>query len=69
MWLLLYFRRLFVKKPNRKLNWSVDDFEWGMKWAKSQPHPFNKWKTLWDYLYSPRCESVEILNEINKRII
>lgn len=68
MWLLLFFRRLFVKKPNRKLTWSTQDFEWGKKWAKSQPHPFNKYKSLWDYVYSPRYDSVEVLHEINKRL-
>jgi len=69
MWLLLFFRSLFVKKPDRRLTWSVEDFEWGKKWAMSQPHPFNKRATLWDYIYSPRFDSVEVLHEINKRII
>jgi|LauGreDrversion4_2_1035121.scaffolds.fasta_scaffold544715_2 hypothetical protein len=69
MWLILFFRRLFVKKPNRPLRWSVEDFEWGKKWAMSQPHPFSKRKTLWDFIYSPRYDSVEVLHEINKRII
>lgn len=68
MHLIRYIRSFFVKKPDRKLTWSTSDFEWGKRWAKTQPHPTMKNKTLWDAIYSPRFDSTEILNEINKRL-
>ena len=39
-------RGLFVKKPSRKLTWTCEDYVLGKNWAKSQPHPFKKNKTL-----------------------
>ncbi len=30
--ILLKFRGLFVKKPNRKLTWTVEDYELAKKW-------------------------------------
>jgi hypothetical protein len=68
MYLIRLIRSFFVKKPNRKLTWTVNDFQWGKKWAKTQPHPKFKNKTLWDAVYSKRSESTEVLYEINKRL-
>jgi hypothetical protein len=68
MFLIRLIRRFFIKKPNRKLLWTVEDFNWGKKWAKTQPHPKFKNKTLWDAVNVPNGESVEILHEINKNI-
>jgi len=63
-----FIKSLFVKKPNRKLLWTVNDFNWGKKWAKTQPHPKFKNKTLWDDACAKSAESTEILHEINKNI-
>lgn len=68
MHLIRYIRSFFVKKPDRKLTWSVDDFKWAKRWAKTQPHPTMKNKTLWDAVYSPRFDGTEVLHEINKRL-
>lgn len=68
MCLIRYIRSLFVKKPDRKLTWGVNDFNWGKRWAKTQPHPTVKNKTLWDAIYNPRFDSTEVLHEINKRL-
>jgi hypothetical protein len=67
MYLIRLIRGFFVKKPDRKLMWTVNDFKWGKKWAKTQPHPRFKNKTLWDAAASNH-ESTEILHEINKRL-
>lgn len=61
----LTIRRMFLKKPDRKLNWTVDDYEMGKKWAKSVPHPFMKNKTLWDLCYDRR-DSANTIHNINK---
>jgi hypothetical protein len=55
----------FVKKPTRKLMWTNEDYNLGMKWAKTQPHPFKKGKTLWDLCYD-RVESVNSIDNLNK---
>ena len=56
---------LIAKKPEKKLTWAVEDFNRGKFWAKGQPHPNDKNKTLWDFV-SQSTDSVEILHEINK---
>lgn len=55
----------FVEKPTRKLMWTNEDYNLGMKWAKTQPHPFIKNKTLWDLCYD-RYESVNSIDNLNK---
>lgn len=65
--LILNLKRLFVKKPLKKLTWSVEDFEIGKKWAKCQPHPFIRNKTLWDLCYD-RVDSVNTIDNLNKFI-
>jgi len=42
-------KSFFVKKPKTKLTWTVTDYELGRRWSKTEPHPFLKSKTLWDY--------------------
>lgn len=58
-------RALFVKKPNRRLTWNVQDFELARRWALSQPDPKDELSSLWARIYSPRKDSVDILDEIN----
>ena len=58
-------RSLFVKRPSRKLTWSCEDYVLGKKWAKSQPHPFKKNKTLWDLCYDKQ-ESTYTIDNLNK---
>ena len=58
-------RSLFVKRPSRKLTWSCEDYVLGKKWAKSQPHPFKKNKTLWDLCYDKQ-ESIYTIDNLNK---
>jgi hypothetical protein len=55
----------FVKKPTQKLTWTTQDYELGRNWAKTQPHPFIKGKSLWDLCYD-RYESVNTIDNINK---
>jgi hypothetical protein len=68
MFLIRFIRSFFVKKPNRKLMWTVNDFQWGEKWAKTQPHPRFKNKTLWDAIHLPWMDSTETIHELNKRL-
>ena len=58
-------RALFAKRPSRKLTWSCEDYVLGKKWAKSQPHPFKKNKTLWDLCYDKQ-ESTYTIDNLNK---
>lgn len=61
----LKVKSYFVEKPTRKLKWTIEDYNLGMKWAKTQPHPFIKDKTLWDLCYD-RYESVNSIDNLNK---
>jgi hypothetical protein len=58
-------RSLFVKTPERKLTWTIQDFELARKWALSQPDPKGQRSSLWARVYSPRKDSADILDEIN----
>jgi hypothetical protein len=58
----------FVKKPSNKLNWNIDDYHLGKKWAKSQYHPFIKNKTLWDFCYDKQ-ESLYTIDNLNKFLV
>jgi hypothetical protein len=62
---MMLLRRLFTKKPVKKLTWCPKDYEMGKNWAKCQPHPFKKGKTLWDLCYD-RYESANTLDNLNK---
>ncbi len=55
----------FVEKPTQKLGWTNEDYHRGMSWAKTQPHPFIKNKTLWDLCYD-KTESVNSIDNLNK---
>lgn len=68
MKIIRFIRGLFVVKPNRKLLWTPNDFKLAKSWAKTQPHPTNRFKTLWDSIYSPKKDSVDILHEVNKKL-
>lgn len=63
--MMLKLKSWFTKKPTKKLNWSVEDFELGKNWAMTQPHPFRKGKTLWDLCYD-RIDSVNTIDNLNK---
>jgi hypothetical protein len=52
-------------KPTQKLIWSQEDYEKGERWAKGQPHPFLKNKTLWDFCYD-KVDSTRTIHNINK---
>jgi hypothetical protein len=56
---------LFVKRPERKLTWTKEDYLIGMRWAKTQPHPFIQGKSLWDLCYD-RNETVFTIDNLNK---
>jgi hypothetical protein len=58
-------RALFVKRPSRKLNWTCEDYVLGKNWARTQPHPFKKNKTLWDLCYDKQ-ESTYTIDNLNK---
>jgi hypothetical protein len=62
---ILKIKSWFVKKPTQKLKWTKEDYILGMKWAKTQPHPFMKGRTLWDLCYD-RYESVNSIDNLNK---
>lgn len=59
------FFSFFFKKPTKKLNWTVEDYEKGKKWAKTQPHPHSRSLTLWDHVHD-ECESTYTINNLNK---
>jgi hypothetical protein len=63
--ILMKVRGLFVKRPSRKLTWTCEDYVLGKNWAKSQPHPFKKNKTLWDLCYDKQ-ESTYTIDNLNK---
>jgi len=63
--MLLKIRSLFVEKPVTKLTWTVEDYEKGRNWAKTQPHPFLKNKTLWDLCYD-KVDSANTIHNLNK---
>jgi hypothetical protein len=58
-------RGWFAKQPTKKLTYNVNDYKMGKRWAKSQPHPYLKGKTLWEHVYDSR-ESTYTLDNINK---
>lgn len=64
--LIRKIRAWFVDKPNRVLQWNVEDFRWARRWALTQPDPLGERSSLWARIYSPRRDSVEILDEINR---
>ena len=63
--LILKIKSWFIKKPTKKLIWSEEDYELGMRWAKCQPHPFIKVKTMWDLVYD-KHDSTYTIDNLNK---
>jgi hypothetical protein len=63
--IILKVRSWFAEKPKRKLTWTSEDYVAGKKWALSQPHPFIKGKTLWDFVYD-KYESTYTIDNLNK---
>lgn len=59
------FNKRIVSKPEKSLTWTVEDYQKGMRWAKSQPHPYRKGKTLWDLCYD-KYESTYTIDNLNK---
>ena len=63
--ILMTIRSLFVKRPTEKLIWTCENYVWAKKWAKTQPHPFKKNHTLWDFVYD-KHESTYTIDNLNK---
>ena len=58
-------RKAFTRTPEVGFMWSVEDFNRAKNWAKSEDDPENTNRSLWDRVYSPRKDSVDILHELN----
>jgi hypothetical protein len=63
--LIFKIKSWFITKPTKKLTWSEKDYRLGMRWAKSQPHPFIKGKTMWDLVYD-KHDSTYTIDNLNK---
>ncbi len=63
--LIRKFISFFIKKPDRLLTWSTEDFEWAKRWCKCQDHPHSKKLTLWEYVYDRHDDSCWTLNNVN----
>jgi hypothetical protein len=63
-----FLLRLVTRKPSRKLTWTVEDFQAGKAWAKTQPHPKDPKLTYWDYLNQPWLDSTEQLAAVNQLV-
>jgi hypothetical protein len=61
----LYYK-LTTKVPTTELEYSLEDFSKGMRWAKSLPHPSINSMSLYDYFY--RWDSTEVLAYLNGMI-
>jgi hypothetical protein len=66
--LITKFRSFFTKIPAESLSWNGNDFKTAKRWALSQPDPMGEMANLWERIYSPRKDSVEIIAEINSII-
>lgn len=55
----------FVEKPTKPLTWNSDDLKKGRRWSKTQPHPYSKKLTLWDYC-NDKDDSVYTIKNLNK---
>jgi hypothetical protein len=63
--ILMTVKSFFVKRPTKKLIWSCENYVWAKKWAKTQPHPFKKNQTLWEFVYD-KYESTYTIDNLNK---
>ena len=61
----LYYK-LTTKVPTKELEYSVEDFRKGMRWAKSLPHPSINSMSLDEYFH--RWDSTEVLAYLNEMI-
>jgi hypothetical protein len=62
---LMKLKGIFISKPKQKLSWTCEDYLKGKKWSMTQPHPFKKDKTLWDFVHD-KSESLNTIDNINK---
>lgn len=67
--LIVKLRRISSPEITEPLTWSKEDFEKARKWAQSRFYPGEKSRTIWDVVYSPRHETIDVLNEINRMIL
>jgi hypothetical protein len=63
--IVMKIKSLFVKKPKQKLSWTPQNYNMAKRWALTQPHPFIKNKTLWDFFYD-KYETSHTIENINK---
>jgi len=56
---------IFVEKPTVPLSWNYEDLKKGRRWSKTQPHPFSKNLTLWDFC-KDKDDSVYTIHNLNK---
>ena len=63
--LIMKIKSWFIEKPTRRLTWSPEDYELGKRWVSTQPHPYMKGRTAWDFVYDYR-DSTYTLNNMNK---
>jgi hypothetical protein len=67
--LIRSIKSLFVSTPIAPYTWSVEDFEAAKKWAKTQSHPTDSKRSLWDYAnQSSFDDSSYILARVNEHL-
>jgi len=66
--IFMTIKKFFSPEITRELMWSKEDFDLAKKWASCRFHPHHKNKTIWEIVYSPRHDSIDVLYEINKLI-
>jgi hypothetical protein len=66
--IIIKIKKFFSPKITRELQWTVNDFNLAKKWASCRFHPNHENKTIWEIVYSPRQESLDVIYEINKLI-
>ena len=63
--IIMKIKSLFVEKPKEKLSWTPQNYNMAKRWATTQPHPFKRNKTLWDFFYD-KNETSHTIENINK---
>lgn len=64
--LIRAIKRSSTQKPSLPIEWSPEGFQKAKKWAMVQEDPKGSGKSLWESIYSPRKDSIEIINELNR---
>jgi hypothetical protein len=64
--IIVSIRKLFSPEIKKELSWTVNDFNIAKKWASCRFHPNHENKTIWEIVYSPKQDSVDVIYEINK---